>query len=57
MFPGQKIQPSDDEELLVPIPKSLYNQLTGSPIDISAYEPESSDYDKDGRLKSKHHLT
>lgn len=43
------------EELLVlpPIPKSLYDELTASPIDLdsSVTEPESSEDERDGRKK------
>src|SRR5258708_34760140 len=55
-FPGTlTIKPSIEEEALVPIPKSLYNQLMASPINlISETEPESSsDYKLNSQLKAK----
>lgn len=46
-----------EDEVLVPIPKSLYGKLTGSTIDLndSATEPESSsDYEANGHLNCKY---
>lgn len=56
-FKGTEHPPDVDEEVLVPIPKRLYEQLTETPIDFddSATEPESSsDYKVNGRLKPKY---
>ena len=56
-FKGAVSQEEIDEEVLVPIPKRLYEQLTDKTIDLddSATEPESSsEYEVNGRLKRKY---